>query len=264
MRLPEEPFRALGLELFGVAAPLPREVWLPCRAAQSLPDPAAVIVCAFPYYTGPFERQNIARYAALPDYHKVVGEMLAKLCESLADCVPGRYRAFVDSSPFPEKRLAAQAGLGVLGDNTLLLTERYGSYVFLGCIATDVPYTPTGDGQIHSCDHCGACKAACPGCALQDGFDRTRCVSAVTQKKGTLTPEETELLRKAGSVWGCDLCQTVCLWNREPAVSPLSALFSPAEPVVTTENLPALHKTRAFGWRPVEVLLRNLDAVQSK
>lgn len=263
--LPSAPFLSRGVALYGVAAPPDPGRLLPCR--RPLPDPLrAVICCAFPYYTGPMARRNVSRYAALPDYHTVVGALLEAICADLRVLFPNeRFCGYTDVSPLPEKQLAAQCGLGVLGRNTLLLTERYGSYVFLGCIACSVGFAPTGPGAAADCIGCGRCEAACPGGALAAGrLDRSRCVSALTQKKGALTAAQAALVRAGGSAWGCDRCQTVCPYNATPERTAIPAFLQDVQPVLTPENLDDLLQSRAFGYRGGEVLLRNLALLSQR
>ncbi len=257
--LPAAPFLSRGLELFGVASPPDADCLLPCR--RPLPVPLrAVICCAFPYYTGPMDSRNISRYAALPDYHSVVGALLEEISAELRALFPGeQFCGYTDKSPLPEKALAARCGLGVLGRNTLLLTERYGSYVFLGCIASSVGFAPTGTGEPAGCAGCGRCETACPGGALSGGrLDRGRCIAALTQKKGTLTETEAALVRAGGSAWGCDRCQSVCPYNAAPAHTQIGAFLQDIQPLVTPDNLDDLLQSRAFAYRGRDVLLRNL------
>ena len=112
---------------------------LPCRAAERLPENAkSVIVCVFPYYTEDDGPRNISRYAAVPDYHRVAGELLERACQELSGMFPNTFVSFADNSPIREVDAALRAGHGVLGKNSLLIHPVYGSWVFLGAIVTDM------------------------------------------------------------------------------------------------------------------------------
>lgn len=239
---------------------------LPCRATLRLPEKAAsVVICAFPYYTGEWKGRNLSRYAIVPDYHRVIASLLEPVCERLAEAFPGhRFVSFADNSPVREVDAAARAGLGVVGENGLLLHKRYGSWVFLGEIVTDLPLS-FPEQPAERCIGCGACKRNCPsGCIGSGTVDASACLSAVTQRKGELLPEEIRLVQKGGLVWGCDRCQEVCPYNRDVPETPLSSFREKIHPVLRREEVTAAVKTKAYGFRGPKPLLRNLDILQGK
>ncbi len=238
---------------------------IPCRGIKRLPQNAkTVIMMLFPYYIGAFPQRNISLYAVIPDYHTVVGELLKNLARDCENAFHAQFVPFTDSSPIPEILSAAMAGLGVIGKNGLLLHPVYGSYCFLGELVTDYDFSAVR-GEIKTCVGCGACVKACPGGALSDGGkDFARCISALTQKKKPLTPEEEEAVCKNGYIWGCDRCQTVCPYNKHPQKTPITAFYHNAVPVVTEENVSALLSDRAFAWRGEAVIRRNLALVGQK
>ena len=185
----------------------------------------SLIALAYPYAAASFGELKpghgkIARYAwSGTDYHDSIHPRLKRLCHRLEEARPGsRSRGVVDTAPLLEREVANQAGLGWCGKNTLLLNRWQGSYFFLACVLTDLelPYDPP-----HSSSHCGTCTAcieACPTDAFpQPGvLDARRCVSYLTIEHRTAIPHE---LRESMGDWlfGCDVCQEVCPWNRKPA-----------------------------------------------
>jgi len=247
---------------FGVCDIGAAQPYLPCRALSRIPPNAcSVLVFLFPYYCGPQPRRNISRYAAIPDYHQVAGAYLQRLQGLLQELYPDHaFEPFVDNSPLREVRCGQAAGLGVLGLNGLLIHPRYGSYCFLGELVTDLPLAPSqpiGD----SCPGCGRCLAACPTGALRPGgaVDQNRCRSAISQKKGALTPWEEAQLRAGGLVWGCDICNDVCPLNKNVALSPIQEFRQSVTPWMVREELLALLDSRPYNYRGKKTILRNFE-----
>ena len=224
--------------------------------------PKSVIVFLLPYYLE--ECENISKYAASRDYHIAVKEITARIIESLSAELPNnQFMGFGDISPIDERYAAAKAGLGVIGDNGLLINEKYGSYVFLCEIITDAAVSDLGgevNGQIQGCLHCGKCKAACPTGILRG--DGESCLSEITQRKGELSDYELGLMRKCGTVWGCDICQDVCPLNKKRTKTPIEFFYEKRVQRLTEELLASLSddefSERAFSWRGRAVLERNL------
>lgn len=254
-----------GISLWGACefAPLARRL-LACRAKARLPAGAASVLCAaFPYRREEAER-NVSYYAVPPDYHDVLLPLLRAAAVRLTEAFPGyRFEAFADNSPIPEVRAAALCGLGVVGDHGLLITPEYGSWVFLGEIVTDLPLH-AGCQPLKPCLHCGRCRADCPGGALNgQKLEKGRCLSHLTQKKGTLTEEETALVQKGELIWGCDRCQEACPLNRGKKETECTTFLQERIPVVRTGDAARL-QGRAFGWRPPGVIERNLKLLREK
>ncbi|MGE4284108.1 MAG: tRNA epoxyqueuosine(34) reductase QueG, partial [Clostridia bacterium] len=176
----------------------------------------SVIVCLFPYLTDAPNGSNISKYTFLVDYHKVIKKKLEQISMFLESHIIGfEYKAFVDTGPLVERYLAYLAGLGYFGLNNQLITEKYGSYVFIGYILTNHSFE--FDRPLDKkCLQCGACIRNCPGAALMEGYNMnpTYCASYITQKKEQLSDTEKEIIKKSKKVFGCDICQEVCPHNK--------------------------------------------------
>ncbi|SCJ91322.1 Epoxyqueuosine reductase [Anaerotruncus sp. 2789STDY5834896] len=243
-----------------VPVPPPAQ-WFACRRAGLLPSGRlwALVFC-FPYAHPPAFGGNISCYAAVPDYHRVIGDQLAQLAQQLAKATGHPFVPFVDSSPLDEVALAASCGLGIVGDNGLLITRQYGSYVFIGELITSCPLPRRTAALFRAggCLHCGACQKVCPGGAIADGAVCTdRCLSHISQKKGELTGWEQRLVAGSELLWGCDRCQLCCPMNRQASPTALPGFLKDTVATVSKEQLRPLCKTRAFGFRGPQVLERN-------
>lgn len=228
--------------------------------------PKSVIMFLVPYYSG--ETVNISRYAASLDYHIIIKDITERIIKGLLAIFPAAaFAGFGDHSPIAEQHAALISGLGILGDNGLLINEKYGSYVFIGDIITDLSPECLGavePREISRCEHCGACLSACPtGILRGDGVD---CLSAITQRKGELTDAEAALMREYNTVWGCDACQSVCPHNFAPTLSPVPVFMSDRIVELNDEILSSMSDAefsrRAFSWRGRAVLERNLKLMK--
>jgi len=205
----------------------------------------SAIVCALNYNTDlPYSvdaaaaktsepRGWISRYAWGRDYHEVVWEKLNALAASLRERFPEPFAARVhaDTGPITERMFAKYAGLGWLGKNTLLLNEALGSWFFLGVIMTSLDLTPSlAPAESPPADLCGNCRQcldACPTGALVEPYvlDARRCISYLTiELRGNIPEEFREAMGR--HVYGCDICQDVCPFNRDAPVTEL-AEFQP-------------------------------------
>ena len=237
------------------------------RLLERIPDAKTVVLAAIPYRISG-ETSNLAQFARCRDYHAYAADLGQRCAALLAEHHPGCAAVgFADHSPYDEVHAAALAGLGLLGDNGLLITDRYSSYVFLFELVTTLTEAelnaediPRGTGIIRECEHCGACRLACPGnCA---GGDRTSCLSALSQRKAALTEAEADLLRRAPYVWGCDVCQEICPHSRDAEDTKIPYFRESRLGILTEERLDGMsgeeYACYAFGWRKKEVMARNL------
>jgi epoxyqueuosine reductase len=208
----------------------------------------SVVVCAINYNTDhPYSTEVqdpscgwISRYAwSREDYHDAVLQRLhqveAALHEAVKESEPELItRSYVDTGPVVERVFAKYAGVGWIGKNTCIINQKVGSWLFLGVILTSFELTP----DVPAPDRCGSCTRcieACPTDAILAPYqlDAKRCISYLTIEKRGSIPEEL----RAGMgrhVFGCDICQDVCPWNRKapattaPAFSPREGLVNPA------------------------------------
>lgn len=203
----------------------------------------SLLVLAFNYRTVDPDapqpgRGRVSRYAWGCDYHDVVRNRLGELAEFLTVRSPqARVRGVVDTAPLLEREFAQLAGLGWIGKNTLLLNKDLGSWFFLAALITDLELDYD---QPHGADHCGTCRAcldACPTDAFVDAYvlDARRCISYLTIELRGPVPRE---LRPATGEWlfGCDVCQEVCPWNKKAPTSDESRF----EPLAGTTTLDLL------------------------
>ncbi len=236
-----------------------------CRARLRLPQNAqSVITAAFPYLLDEkkYSGLNVSRYAAVADYHTVIEARLGAACERLKEAFPGEsFVCFADNSPLPEVLCAVKSGIGVRGDNGLFFSRRFGSFVFLGTIVTNLKLE-AAEAAGSGCLHCGKCRSACPGGAIgEGGIDPSKCLSAISQKKGELTEAEKELLRRNSTAWGCDICQTVCPLNKGVELTGITEFIESCVP----EVLPGCEiDGRAYAWRGRKVIERNLSVLKEK
>ncbi len=197
--------------------------------ASILPEVQSVVMVGMNYK--PAEERvssaqgKVARYARGADYHDVLRERLNVLLAWLqAERCGCRGRGVVDTAPLLERDFARRAGLGWFGKNTMLLNKRLGSYFFLGALLTDLVLQADGPHETSHCGTCTACLDACPTAAFPAPgvLDARRCISYLTIELRDNVPEE---LREGAGDWifGCDICQEVCPWNRKapPGIEPL-------------------------------------------
>jgi epoxyqueuosine reductase len=183
-----------------------------CHPELLVPGARTVVSAALCYYEpGP---EPGPREGRLPRYtwRNAYGELRDKL-ERLGERLGGAYRVLVDENQHVDREAAARAGVGFYGKNTMIITRRHGSWVVLGTLVTDAEVETTPGLEL-DCGECRLCIDACPTGALDDPgvLDSTRCLSYWTQSRQAIPDEYREALDD--QVYGCDICQDVCPWNR--------------------------------------------------
>ena len=201
-----------------------------------MPGARTVISLAFNYF--PEQTQageapyKISKYAYGIDYHDVIHEKLNLLAGFLRQAAGEIHiRTFVDSAPILERAWAVQAGIGWIGRNSMLISRRNGSFFFLAELITDLPMEYDAPFAGNYCGDCSRCIDACPTGAVKDfAIDATRCISYLTiELKAELSPARKGSYDKW--IFGCDICQDVCPWNRlstphaAPGLNPLPGLL---------------------------------------
>ena len=183
-----------------------------CHPETLLSGARTVVSAASCYYTpgpapGPGEGR-LSRYTWSNAYEELRGRL-----DELGRAIGGSYRVLVDANQHVDREAAARAGVGFYGKNTLLITRRHGSWVVLGTLVTDVEVERTAPLET-DCGSCTLCIEACPTGALDEPgtLDSTRCLSYWTQSPGAIPVDYRAEL--GASVYGCDICQDVCPWNR--------------------------------------------------
>lgn len=229
---------------------------------------ANVIVMLFPYRS---EKRpvNLSVYASVKDYHKYVEILSQELEKYIKSRYPSAlFKVFADHSPIDEVHAACVSGLGFIGDNGLLINEKYSSFVFLGECITNLSPEKLGleyatNTFVRECLHCKKCALACPShcIAKDDARPKSECLSAITQKKGTLSENEENLILENGSIWGCDICQNVCPFTKNASFTPIKFFKEDVIALLDMKVLDGMSDEefyeRPFSWRGRAVIERN-------
>ncbi len=184
------------------------------------------------------DNYKISKYALGKDYHYVIKEKLGRMLDAIkAITGPLEARAFTDSAPILDRAWAAKSGLGFIGKNTCLIHPRKGSWFFIGHLFLPVEVSPTNRTVSEYCGTCRRCIDACPTGALvaPHQLDANRCISYLTIEYRGELPQELRLQFR-DYIFGCDICQDVCPWNRfaKPHKEPLFTML---------DELKAMRKT---------------------
>ena len=224
---------------------------------------------------GDGEHFKIAKYAYGADYHDVLKRKMRMLLERI-EAQTGKLegtRVFVDSAPVLDRAWAVRCGLGFIGKNTNLIHPKKGSFFFIGHLFLPLELEETGKPLSNHCGRCTKCLDACPTGALEAPFhiDARKCISYLTiEYKGSLAGLNPDTFR--GWMYGCDICQDVCPYNRfslpsmEPEFQPSEKLLSMREndwKNLTETEFEALFKHSAVQRAGFEGLKRNIEFISS-
>lgn len=228
-------------------------------------DGKTIVSIAFPYFHAGENcraegRGYFSKYTLGMDYHAAVSDYLKNICGRI-EALGGKAVYFVDSNSLPERYIASLSGIGFIGKNNMLITKKYGSYVFLGEIITDLEIEEDAPAE-SCCGGCSRCVDACPTASLK--LDNPNlCLSYITQKKEL---EDSWLKLLGGRLFGCDTCQDACPFNESAESSNLEC-FRPLEfmcrpditGMVLMSNAEFREKYRrtSCGWRGKALLQRN-------
>lgn len=235
-------------------------------------DAKSVISLLLNYYPVEQQIQNsykIAKYAYGTDYHFVIKDKLKELLYSIEESIGAvSGRAFVDSAPVLDKAWAAKAGLGWIGKNSNLITQKVGSFYFIAELVVDLKL----EYDHATTDHCGSCTAcldACPTEAIVSPYvvDGSKCISYFTIELKESIPES---MKGSFNDWafGCDICQDVCPWNKfskghkEPLFNPNPDLLSMTKKdweEITEETFKVVFKNSALKRTKLHGLKRNIN-----
>ena len=237
----------------------------------------SIVTVLYNYYPqqqiGDGEQYKIAKYAYGADYHEVLKRKMRQLLERI-EAETGKLegtRVFVDSAPVLDRAWAVRCGLGFIGKNTTLIHPKKGSFFFIGHLFLPLELEATGQPLTNRCGRCTKCIDACPTGALEEPFhiDARKCISYLTiEYKGSLEGHDPKAFQ--GWMYGCDICQDACPYNRfvlpnlEPEFQPSERLVAMREDDwknLTKEKFDELFKHSAVQRAGFEGLKRNIKFI---
>lgn len=235
-------------------------------------DGKTIISIAFPYKGDVSTKNDVyfSSYTRGMDYHKVVEGYLKNICDFIEETFHGKTKIFVDSNSLPERYIAYLSGIGFIGRNGMVITEKYGSYVFLGEIITDIEveglqYKSRKELlEFKSCGQCTKCLSNCPTSAINEKICIPNiCMSYITQSK---TIKDNFIKKMDGRIFGCDHCQTCCPYNEKISTyyvkefEPMTYMENvDEEEIIYMDNKTFREKygRTSCGWRGKSTLQRN-------
>lgn len=232
-------------------------------------DGKTIISIAFPYYyEGDNNENGFSIYTKRLDYHRVVRKYLEEI-KVFIESLGGKAECLVDSNSLPERYIAYLAGVGFIGRNNMIITEKYGSYVFLAEIITDLDFEAEDKRKFEEisdykeCGTCEICYKECPTKSInKNRINPNICLSYITQKKD-IDNKEINLLK--GNVFGCDFCQLKCPYNEEVESNAIvefeTLMYMNDSPEVFAGMNNKFFKEKinatSCGWRGKNVIKRN-------
>lgn len=200
------------------------------------------------------------------DYHIVLRNRIESLIDEIKKVTDFTYQYFVDTGPLVDREIARKSGIGYYGKNCSIINERYGSFIFLGYILTDLDIDEFSTPEISKCGDCNLCIKACPTGALEGAFrvNPKKCISYLTQTRDNIP---YELREKMGTkIYGCDTCQRVCPKNKS-ILKPNHEEFIPKDIkgyvdiekllYISNKEFKEVYGKMAGSWRGKNLLRRN-------
>ncbi len=243
--------------------------------SEKFPWAKSVVVLGINYFQGIFPKEKngtvrISRYAMVEDYHDVLSRRMTVLSRFIKNETKAkRIECYVDTGAVLEKELAERAGLGWIGKNTLLITEKFGSWIFLGEMFLDIGLE-SDEIKEKRCGECNICLKSCPSNALEDPYSLNieKCVAFFTVKKKAKFPAWFPV-KGNNYIFGCDICQEVCPFNVKTKITktkeflPSKNLINPSITYLANlseEEFDSLFENTPVNWAGSEVFFRNIRA----
>ncbi|MGL5652544.1 MAG: tRNA epoxyqueuosine(34) reductase QueG [Paraclostridium sp.] len=238
----------------------------------SMENAESVIVCAFPYFVEDVLDSNLSKYCYGMDYHIVVKEKLQQIADYIdSETERFEYMIFADNGPLVDRYLASVSGIGYYGINNNIITDDYGSFVFIGYIINNYYFEPDKKSE-KLCVKCGKCITSCPGKAILGDFEMNpkKCLSYITQKKEDLSEDEKIALKKNQKIFGCDICQDVCPHNRSILKTNIKEfkeglIYNLKEEEInniSNKEFRRRYREKAFSWRGKKIIQRNIEILE--
>ncbi|WP_290062519.1 tRNA epoxyqueuosine(34) reductase QueG [Paraclostridium bifermentans] len=238
----------------------------------SMENAESIIVCAFPYFVEDVVDSNLSKYCYGMDYHIVVKEKLQQIADYIDSEIEGfQYMIFADNGPLVDRYLASVSGIGYYGINNNIITDEYGSFVFIGYIINNY-YFESDKKSEKSCAKCGKCITSCPGKAILGNFEMNpkKCLSYITQKKEDLSEDEKIALKNNKKIFGCDICQDVCPHNISISKTNIKEfkeqlIYNLKEEEInniSNKEFRRRYKEKAFSWRGKKIIQRNIEILE--
>ncbi|GIM31290.1 tRNA epoxyqueuosine(34) reductase QueG [Paraclostridium bifermentans] len=238
----------------------------------SMENAESIIVCAFPYFVEDVVDSNLSKYCYGMDYHIVVKEKLQQIADYIDSEIEGfQYMIFADNGPLVDRYLASASGIGYYGINNNIITDEYGSFVFIGYIINNY-YFESDKKSEKSCAKCGKCITSCPGKAILGDFEMNpkKCLSYITQKKEDLSEDEKIALKNNKKIFGCDICQDVCPHNISISKTNIKEfkeelIYNLKEEEInniSNKEFRRRYKEKAFSWRGKKIIQRNIEILE--
>lgn len=231
------------------------------------PDCKSIIAVGVPYALG-YKRPDACDMGLLSvssygeDYHKKLTDLLKKLAEEIKKYIDFEYKICVDTSPLIDREICKNAGLGSYGKNTLLINEKFGSFINLGYLLTNLEIECDNRISEDICDGCDICIKSCPNKAIlkEGGINARKCVSYLTQTKEYIPLDYRKKMKN--QIYGCDVCQIVCPKNKhndKKTLQDYSNLIIDLEELIQMSNKEFQKKYGhlAGSWRGKNVWKRN-------